>query len=94
MIPSNLRLRGTTVVLVAAIALTGCGSEPVRPDRARVLADGVTHAESLAIMGEAGGATTAATASSDEQTCTLSWEAPDSVIGCVAAALGSGQGPG
>ncbi len=85
MIPSNLRLRGTTVVLVAAIALTGCGSEPVRPDRARVLADGVTRAESLATMDQLGGARTVAPASSDEHTCTLKWEAPDSVIGCGSA---------
>ena len=85
MIPSNLRLRGTTVVLVAALVLTGCGPEPVRPDRARSLADGVTRAESLATMDQLGGARTVAPASSDEHTCTLKWEAPDSVIGCGSA---------
>ncbi len=81
MILRNVQLR-PKVALAAALLLTGCASEPLRPERTRSLADGVTRAESLAIMGQLGAARSVATASSDEQTCTLKWEVPDSVIGC------------
>jgi hypothetical protein len=71
MILWNVQLR-PSVALVAALLLTGRASDTLRPNPARpALADGVTRAESLAIMGQLGGARTAATASSANETCTL-----------------------
>jgi len=85
MIPSNLNLRGTTVALAAGLLVTGCATDTLPPNPARpALADGVTRAESLAIMGQLGGARTVATASSTDQTCTLAWDAPGAVSGCSA----------
>lgn len=77
----NVQLR-SSVALAAALLLTGCASEPLPPERTGSLADGVTRAESLAILVQLGAPRTAAMTSSDEHTCTLKWEAPDSVIGC------------
>jgi hypothetical protein len=76
-------LRGSTVAFAAALVLTGCTPEPVRPDRAAAsLADGVTRAESLAIMDRLGRPKAAAMVSSTDGTCTLTWTAPGTVLGC------------
>lgn len=81
MILWNVKLR-SSAALAAALLLTGCVSEPVRPDPSRTLANGVTRAESLAIMGQLRASWAAATTSSDENACTLTWQAPDSLRQC------------
>jgi hypothetical protein len=81
MIPWNVTL-GSSMTVLGALLLAGCAREPVQPDRAHSLADGVSRAESLAIMGQFRAAITAALSSSDENSCTLTWAAPDSVRQC------------
>jgi hypothetical protein len=81
MFPPCPRLPAAVATLVVTVAVTACHSEPLRPGGPS-LADGVTRAESLAILGPSGVAVATALVATDENACGLRWSAPDRVLWC------------
>jgi len=86
---SHSRRRGILVVFTLAVLAGACGKElPPAPQLRGDLSDGVTPAESLAILSQ-GDTTTASpsaapTSTQATETCTIAWSAPDTVTGCSA----------
>jgi len=84
---SHSRRRGILVVFTLAVLAGACGTElPPAPQVRADLRDGVTPAESLAILSQ-GDTTTASpsaapTSTQATETCTIAWSAPDTVTGC------------
>lgn len=81
---SCLRRRVPDVAVLTAIVLTGCVSEtlPPAPLARASLADGVTRAESLAILQQIGERGASAAASVTTVMCTIDAWNPGAVMGC------------
>lgn len=85
MITPDLNLRSSVAALVSLIVLTACAEETLRPDRgSRSLADGVTPAESLAMMDQPGRTRVEMVSSTFDEACTLRWDIPDQMWFCSA----------